>query len=138
MDLFDQPLNRFIAGFVGTINLLRGTARPDAGGVIFESPLLGTMNLATDRPFAGGAEIAFRPHTLSLAAPDGATPADRIWVSGSVAHREFLGEFVRYRIDAQGTEIVADQPHFGGNVEFVPGKAVKVGISTSQVKLLRA
>ena len=57
-------------------------------------------------------------------------------MTGNVAHREFLGEFVRYRIDAQGTDIVADQPHFGGNVEFVPGSQVRIGISPAQVRLL--
>ena len=138
MDLFDQPLNRFIAGFVGTINLLRGTARNAAGGVVFESQLLGKVNVATDRPFTGDAEIAFRPHTLSLAAPDASVSAERIWVSGRVTHREFLGEFVRYRIEVQDSEIVADQPHYGGNVEFVPGNAVRIGIAPAQLKLLPA
>ncbi len=136
MDLFDRPHNRFIASFVGTINLLRGTAQKSPGGVTFESPLIGKVSLATDSPMSGDADIAFRPHTLSLAAPDSIEAADRIWVTGNVAHREFLGEFVRYRIDAQGTDIVADQPHFGGNVEFVPGSQVRIGISPAQVRLL--
>ena len=61
---------------------------------------------------------------------------DRIWVAGKVAHREFLGEFIRYRIDVQGIDIVADQTHYGGNVEFVPGSPVKVGIAPAQVRLL--
>jgi iron(III) transport system ATP-binding protein len=138
MDLFDRPHNRFIAGFVGTINLLRGTARKNGAGVVFESPLLGNMNLATEHPFAGDAEIAFRPHTLGLAAPENTGAADRIWINGTVAHREFLGEFVRYRIAVQGAEIVADQPHFGGNVEFLPGKEIRVGIAPAQVRLLPA
>ena len=136
MDLFDRPANRFIASFVGTINLLRGTAEKSAGGVVFDSPLLGKVSLATDTPIAGDAEIAFRPHTLSLAAPGSAATPDKVWVDGRVAHREFLGEFIRYRIDVQGTDIVADQPHYGGNVEFVPGSAVRVGIEPAQLRLL--
>src|ERR1019366_7360563 len=95
MDLFDRPLNRFIASFVGTINLLDGIASATAGGVTFESPLLGRVDLATNRALAGNAAIAFRPHTLSLAAADSVGATDRIWVDGKVAHREFLGEFVR-------------------------------------------
>ena len=138
MDLFDRPLNRFIASFVGTINLLEGTVRAMPGGVTFESPLLGRVDLTTDHPIAGNAAIAFRPHTLSLAAADSVGATDRIWIDGQVAHREFLGEFVRYRIDAHGTELVADQSHYGGNVEFVPGSAVKVGIAPTQVRVLPA
>jgi len=45
---------------------------------------------------------------------------------------------VRYRIDARGTELIADQSHFGGSVEFVPGSAVKVGIAPAQVRVLPA
>jgi len=138
MDLFDRPVNRFIASFVGTINLLDGTARAAAGGVLFDSPLLGKLEFASDRPLTGNASIAFRPHTLSLAVADRAGAADRIWVDGTIAHREFLGEFVRYRIDARGTELIADQSHFGGSVEFVPGSAIKVGIAPAQVRVLPA
>jgi iron(III) transport system ATP-binding protein len=138
MDLFDRPLNRFIASFVGTINLLEGQASATAGGVTFDSPLLGRINLASDKPLSGNAAVAFRPHTLSLAAASSASPTDRIWVDGTIAHREFLGEFVRYRIAAGGTELIADQSHYGGNVEFLPGSAIKVGIAPDQVRLLPA
>ena len=136
MDLFDRPANRFIASFVGTINLLRGKAEKTADGIAFDSPLLGRVNLAGGSSVAGDAEIAFRPHTLILAAADSTGAADKIWINGSVVHREFLGEFIRYRIDVQGTDIVADQPHYGGNVEFVPGSRVRVGIEPAQVRLL--
>ncbi len=138
MDLFDRPANSFIAGFVGTINLLRGTAERTAGGVMFDSPLLGKVGLATDTPLTGDIEIAFRPHTLTLVAHDGAAGDGRIWVKGRIAHREFLGEFIRYRVDVAGTGIVADQPHYGGNVEFAPGSEVSIGIAPAQVRLLRA
>ena len=37
-----------------------------------------------------------------------------------------------------GSNIVADQPHFGRNVEFVPGSQVRVGVSPAQVRLLPA
>ena len=138
MDLFDRPANRFIASFVGTINLIRGRVEPAAGGVVFDSPLLGRISLPAATHVTGEAEIAFRPHMLSLAAPGSAAAAGKIWIEGNVTEREFLGEFIRYRIDVQGTAIVADQPHYGGNVEFVPGNRVNVGIEPAQLRLLTA
>src|SRR5436190_9825733 len=45
MELFDRPANRFIASFVGTINLLSGTAHTTADGTTFESPLVGRFTL---------------------------------------------------------------------------------------------
>jgi iron(III) transport system ATP-binding protein len=138
MDLFDRPANSFIASFVGTINLLRGTSEKTANGITFDSPVTGPIGLATDNAVTGTAEIAFRPHTLSLATPDAKPSGDRIWLEGRVAHREFLGEFIRYRIDVQGKDIVADQPHYGGNVEFAPGSEIRIGIEPAQVRVLPA
>ncbi len=136
MELYDRPANRFIASFVGTINLLRGKVEQSETGVLFDSPLLGRISLPATAGPTGGAEIAFRPHTLSLAMPGGVRPPGKVWISGKVTEREFLGEFIRYRIVAQGTDIIADQPHYGGNVEFIPGGEVNVGIEPAQVRLL--
>ncbi|MDB5808094.1 MAG: polyamine transporter ATP-binding protein [Betaproteobacteria bacterium] len=138
MDLYDRPANSFIASFVGTINLVRGTSEKTTTGMTFDSAVTGKIGLATDAPVTGAAEIAFRPHTLSLAAHDKPLSLDRVWVKGRVAQREFLGEFVRYRIDVRGNDIVADQPHFGGNVEFAPGSEISVGIEPAQVRVLPA
>src|SRR5450759_53414 len=76
VELFEHPVNRFIANFVGTANMFAGTLRPGADGMVFESAALGTLLLrgAPAAP-AGAVEIAFRPHVVSLveagAAPDG-------------------------------------------------------------------
>jgi iron(III) transport system ATP-binding protein len=136
MDLYDRPATGFIAGFVGTINLLRGTASMSDGGVVFDSPVLGRVALKSTPPLTGAADIAFRPHTLTLAAPNEAVDADSIAIEGTVAGREFLGEFVRYRIAVREATLVADQPHYGGRVEFAPGSAVRVGLDPGQIRLL--
>jgi len=138
MELYDRPINRFIANFVGTVNLIRGTAEVTANGVVFSSPLIGRLTLPLAAPVSGAAEIAFRPHTLSLAAPDSTAAPGKGWIRGDVTEREVLGEFIRYRIAVDGTVVIADQPHFGGNIEFVPGNPVSIGIEPAQVKLLPA
>ncbi len=136
MELYDQPVNRFIANFVGTVNTIPGTARPAAHGVVFSSSLLGRIDLPAAPPYTGAAEIAFRPHALSLTAPGSSAAPGRISVTGKVTEREFLGEFIRYRIAVGDSIVIADQPHFGGNVEFVPGHSVSIGIDLGQLKLL--
>ncbi|MBI3935508.1 MAG: ABC transporter ATP-binding protein [Betaproteobacteria bacterium] len=138
MELFDRPANRFIANFVGTVNLLAGTVEPAPQGAVFESPLTGRITLAAPPARAGAVQIAVRPHALALAAPGAAPDPARIWVDGIVAEREFLGEFVRYRIRAGDADLIADQPHLAGEPGFAPGNAVKVGINPAQVKMLGA
>jgi iron(III) transport system ATP-binding protein len=134
MDLYDRPVNRFIANFVGTINLVPGTVTRAAEGAVFESPVLGRIPLPGAAATAGAAEIALRPHALQLAAS--CDDASQIWVDATVAEREFLGEFIRYKVRAGGTDLVIDQPHLPGTPVFAPGAAVHVGISPARASLL--
>jgi iron(III) transport system ATP-binding protein len=138
VDLYDTPANRFIATFVGTINLLRGTLETAGGGTVFRSDALGAIALAGRAASAGPAEIAIRPHAIQLAAPGTAPDGGRSWLDGTVAEREFLGEFVRYNVKVGSMELVVDQPHYMGEPGFAPGAPVRVGINPAQMKLLSA
>ncbi|MBX9810426.1 MAG: ABC transporter ATP-binding protein [Burkholderiales bacterium] len=138
MELYDHPANRFIANFVGTINLLKGKVGPAGTGVAFDSHALGRITLPQTKAAAGDAEIAIRPHALTLLASGDNTDAGQVWVEGTVAEREFLGEFVRYTVRVGDTDLIADQPHYSGHPIHVPGNRVKVGINPAQVRLLTA
>ncbi|MGQ0751946.1 MAG: ABC transporter ATP-binding protein [Betaproteobacteria bacterium] len=134
MDLYDHPANRFIADFVGTINLIAGRVTRDGDGLTFHSETLGTIKLPANAIADGTAEVAIRPHALTIA--DRAGDSSRVWLAGVVTEREFLGEFVRYRVKVRDTELIADQPHFIGGASYAPGAAVKLGVNPVQVKLL--
>jgi iron(III) transport system ATP-binding protein len=128
--LYDDPANRFVAEFVGTINLLPGDA--SAGAV---SSVLGTVALpAQSRARTGPVELAFRPHSVVLSAARG--DASRHWVGATVTEREFLGEFVRYRVRVGDVELIADQPHRLGDDGFMPGARVQAGIDPGQLRLV--
>jgi iron(III) transport system ATP-binding protein len=130
--LYDDPVNRFVAEFVGTINLVPGEA--SAGTVA--SPL-GAVGLpAGSGGRTGRVEIAFRPHSVALSAAPG--NASRHWVAATVSEREFLGEFVRYRVRAGDVELIADQPHALGDPGFAPGARVHVGVDPGQLRLIPA
>ncbi len=135
MELYDRPVNRFIANFVGTINLVPGTVSSAGSGAVFESPALG--RIALPKPAAAGrAEIALRPHALRLAAKrDESSP---IWVDATVAEREFLGEFIRYKVRAGEQDLIVDEPHFPGTGAFQPGAAVSVAIQPDQIGVIPA
>jgi iron(III) transport system ATP-binding protein len=134
VELYDTPANRFIATFVGTVNLLRGTLVQAGGRLVFRSEVFG--EIVVEGGTAGAAEFAIRPHALQLAAPGGPVDSGRIWVDGTVTEREFLGEFVRYNVMVGTVELIVDQPHYMREAGFAPGGAVRVGINPAQVKLL--
>jgi len=138
VELYDAPANRFIATFVGTINLLSGTVARTGAGNVFRSAALGDVALGNAAATAGAAELAIRPHALHLAAPGATADRARTWFDGSVAEREFLGEFVRYKVKVGTAEMIVDQPHYLGEPGFAPGASVRVGINPVQARLLPA
>ena len=140
-ELYDYPQNRFVAGFVGTANLLDGQVTAvDAGGLDFEVHRLGALRLPPPaEPLASGAAtLALRPHQVSIAAPQDATDASRLWLDGQVESAEFLGEFSRYRVRVGELALLSDHPHFAGVPLFAPGAPVRLGIDPRQLRLLTA
>ena len=137
MDLYDRPANRFIADFVGTINMVRGRAMPAHDGVTFQSRIIGSLALR-GASGDGDADIAIRPHALLLARRDAAADPSRVWIDGTVTMREFLGEFVRYAVAVNGVQITVDEPHFADGAVCAPGDLVRVGIDPARVRLFPA
>jgi iron(III) transport system ATP-binding protein len=119
MEIFDDPANRFVANFVGSINLLPGHSA-----------------LGRELRFPGEADVVIRPHTLALAPAPG--DPGRIWLPGTVAEREFLGAFIRYTVKVGEQQLVVEEPHRVGRESHRPGDAVHVGIDPAQVRLLAA
>ena len=132
-ELYDHPCNRFIANFIGTINLLAGQV--DAAG--FTAAVLNGQHIPALDTLQGPAELALRPHALAIRAVDTPTDHSRTWIDGNVEGREFLGEFMRYRIKAAGEILTVDVPHFGGHGHDT-GSAIKVGIDARSVTVLPA
>ncbi|MCC7080215.1 MAG: ABC transporter ATP-binding protein [Burkholderiales bacterium] len=140
MDLFDNPVNRFVANFVGSINLLPGTIRSADDGVVrLSSPCLGEISLPlrsqiqTERTL----DIGFRPHAAQLQAHDSARVGDCVWAQGIVADFEFLGEFVRYHVRVADSRLVIDQPHRTGHALFAVDSPVAVGIPPAELRLIQ-
>jgi len=136
MALYDDPVNRFIAQFVGTINLFDGDIARTNGETTFASEGLGRIAVDLEAPPNGRAQLAIRPHAIRLSATGLPRESSRIWIDGTVKHREFLGEFVRYVVRVNDAELTADEPHYMGGRIYEPGEAVGAGIERAQLKLL--
>ena len=139
-ELYDYPVNRFVAGFVGTMNMLDGTVRGrDGRRLLIDADGVGPVELALHADAPAGARVAasFRPHTVLVTdAGTGAASAEHAWLDGTVQAREFLGEFTRYRIRVGTQSLVADRAHHAGSREFAVGATVRIGIDPTEVRLL--
>lgn len=88
---------------------------------------------------------SLRGEILNKARPDCNLTRVRLWqpredfqlTAIGLGDRQVAG-VDRMGLQDQGTDIVADQPHFRGNVEFMLGNQVNVGIEPAQVRLLPA
>ena len=89
-DLYERPATAFVAGFVGTSNLLRGDVA---------KALVGSDGLFT-----------VRPEKIRLAEPGAPTADDEVGADGTIRHVVYLGPDTRYvvALDA-GSELVVTQ-----------------------------
>jgi len=137
MELFDAPVSRFVAEFIGSVNLLKGSLLQGIGQAARFSSTAGefSISLPIGAPGHGEVTLAFRPHSLQLALPQQPGDPARAWIPAQIAEREFLGEFIRYRMQAGGNEMLADVPHRKGDPGFPNGAKVMAGIDPDQVRV---
>ena len=137
LDLFDFPVNRFVAQFIGSVNLFPGEVIRDQGRAKFQSADLGAVLLpdALVVP-AGKVDLGFRPHAVQFGAQ--VVPDDALTMQGVVQDTEFLGEFLRYEIKVSNALIKADIAHHRGGRPLAPGTAVRLTVPASELRFVDA
>jgi iron(III) transport system ATP-binding protein len=139
--LYDRPVNAFVAGFVGTMNLLPARVRTRQGGSLtLDVDGVGELHLPlqADTPAGATLMLSFRPHSLHMDSADAARDERLVWMPGIIETREFLGESTRYRVRVGSHDLAVDQPHRAGLSGFAVDSAVQLGLQPSQVRLLPA
>jgi iron(III) transport system ATP-binding protein len=140
--LYDRPANAFVAGFVGTMNLLpaRVQAR-HADGLTLEVDGVGTLPLALEHgtlPAGDALLLSCRPHSLRLATADEARDPQLTWMAGVVEAGEFLGESTRYRVRVGPHALAVDAAHREGVARLPVGAAVSLGLEASRLRVFAA
>jgi len=108
MELFDHPVNRFVAGFVGSANIVQREGR----------------------------DIAFRPHAVTLRKAPAPAQAEGLSLEGEVAAVEFLGVSVRYDVQVGGSRVIADVAHSRDLAPLPIGTPVVIGVPASELRPL--
>jgi iron(III) transport system ATP-binding protein len=139
MELFDHPVNRFVAQFVGSVNLFAGEFRRDGGALRFISPKLGEVALPVGlEPPAAGYDLAFRPHAVHLEGDGAAASGEAMRLDGAIEGAEFLGEFLRYEIRVGEAHVTADVPHQRGRAPLAAGTRVGLSVPASELRFVSA
>jgi iron(III) transport system ATP-binding protein len=136
MELYSRPANLFVAGFLGTANILEGSRTADqftlAGGTQVTLP----VGLRGGTP---GARLVFRPQDARIMtdAEHEAGP-EALHLSGRIVHREFLGGAVRYAIAVDRAEIAVDAQYKAGVQLHETGSPVRVAVPAASALWLAA
>ena len=134
-EVYNRPLTRFVATFVGQINTLDATVA-DAGR---KSVQIGTSTVtipALPNSARNGEAIALtmRPEAVSLSDVTGRD----IQLEGRVAEVHFLGSVIRLKVDLGGNTISLDTFNDQRTPPPIHGTPVRLGIASSDVLVLGA
>ncbi len=107
-ELYDEPVNRYVADFVGKSNFFSGevvetngsgvTVKLESGQVLTGIQPKSALALAN----GSRASIAVRPEMISIKAADEADTNSNISIKGQVMNRIFLGEHSEYLVATEG------------------------------------
>ncbi len=109
-DIYDRPRNRFVADFVGSANLIKGTVKgaPDAQGFVTFEAAGGQMLRAIINHALNGkeTEVAVRTAYIGM---DESNPGDN-QMPGVVRRRMFHGDFTQYVVDCAAGQVIVRLP----------------------------
>ncbi len=132
IDLYDNPVNLFVADFLGTANVIPGAM--DSG--IFKVD--GGITVPAKNAPPDGKALVFRPQNAVLrpAMAPGLENTERL--DGTVKHMEFLGSIIRYTVAVGAHEVLVDEPHQVGTAPVNEGDRVALYINPDQTVVLVA
>jgi spermidine/putrescine transport system ATP-binding protein len=143
-ELYDAPLNRYVADFVGESNFWSGqVAASDAEGAVIriESGMTLRANYSRlSQPLSVGQAgvVAVRPEVIGLYAP-GAAPADLdCRAPARILNRIYLGDHSEFSVRAEGLgDLLVRLPKTTETDGLEPGTAAVVGWRGNQALALR-
>jgi ABC-type Fe3+/spermidine/putrescine transport system ATPase subunit len=136
IEVYQRPVSRFVAGFLGDSNFLPGTVRALVDDRCEVETAVGTL-LGLPAPALKertAVVCSVRPHALAVAA---ATSSGPNRIAATVEETAFLGEVLHVRLAAGGLRLeMVSLLHTAGGLH--PGQAVTLTVAPEQVVVLPA
>jgi iron(III) transport system ATP-binding protein len=124
-DVYRRPSNRFVAEFVGRVNLLAGRIASMDGGTLVvdvsDSRHRLTLAAPATTPRATNVTVAVRPEAVTLMPSDSSVNGTNTW-DADVQSVAFLGDHYEYVLSAGSIPLLAQTPR------RVDGERIKVHI----------
>ena len=136
-DVYRQPITRFVADFIGEINLISGEIKSVGSEVIAATDVGNIRGQAGYEGVQVGDQVlcAIRPEAMDFLSDESGT-ADNV-IFGRVRRAIYLGEVEQFFVElASGDQIKLIE--YGATMQHAqPGDEVRLGFSKQQVVVLR-
>jgi putative spermidine/putrescine transport system ATP-binding protein len=104
-EIYNNPETRFVASFVGTLNLFEArVVEPETGRISIDGQPVTTARDISSVGIADAVTVALRPEALAL----GESADDRNHLSGTVEEVAFLGAVIRVRVRLKEARVSLD------------------------------
>jgi putative spermidine/putrescine transport system ATP-binding protein len=132
-EIYNAPKTRFVATFVGTLNVLQGSVDDGPAGTVMVGGA--SLRLANPVPAARGTSVslAIRPESIRL---KDAESCD-LQVPADIGEVSFLGSVIRIRANMLGTPVEFDMFNQPDMPPPAPGVRVTVGLNRRDLLLLQ-
>jgi putative spermidine/putrescine transport system ATP-binding protein len=131
-EIYNRPATRFVASFVGTLNVLTARLQDPATGRVSVDGQEILLGQAVHGNAGEAVHISLRPQAVHI----GSRAQSDATLRGRVDSVSFLGSVVRIRVILDGQELSVDIFNTAAMRPPVPGEAVEVGFATGDVLVL--
>lgn len=141
-EIYNQPMTRFVADFIGDTNIFRGERIGTSTGQValdVGKDLILALPASADMPGTGVLSVALRPEKIRLSPRSEAAGAvSGATAQGVVENTNFLGGSVLYRIVLEGGHrVLVQQPNAATDRLFVPGNGVTLDWTPADLVVLK-
>ena len=132
-EIYNRPATKFVANFVGTLNVLEGKVTDAASGTVQvntqEVSLKGKLNGSKS---GDTLSLALRPEAISL----GRQPGRDSSLSGEISEVHFLGSVIRVRVGIGGNTVSLDTFNSPATPPPAVGEKADISFSSSDMLVL--
>ena len=133
-EIYERPSNRFVADFIGEINLLEGSVG-SAGAIEIAGSAVG-VNRQHQRTSGAKATVAVRPESIDLTNGIEGVEEGMNRLSGTVVRRVYFGDAHSYEIATPGGTVAVRRDNRPRNTLYEPGDTVTISWSPHASNLL--